>query len=114
MRAGGGHLSVRGVSSGAIADLLARQLDRPVFDMTELKGVYDFTLDWTPEEGQGMGPKQAERAGEGDAGMPAASAPEGPSIFAALQTQLGLKLEARKGPVEILVIDHAEKVPTEN
>ena len=114
MRVGGGHVSVSKVSSGAIADLLARQLDRPVFDMTELKGVYDFTLDWTPEESQGMGPKQAERAGEGDAEMSAASTPESPSIFAAVQAQLGLKLEARKGPVEILVIDHAEKVPTEN
>jgi len=49
--------------------------------------------------------------------MPAASAPDGqssPSLFSALQEQLGLKLEQRKGPVELLVIDHLEKVPIEN
>ncbi len=64
-------------------------LDRPVLDRTELSGVYDFTWSWTPE----------------------ASAPDlsGPSLFTALQEQLGLKLETRKAQVEILVIDHVEK-----
>jgi uncharacterized protein (TIGR03435 family) len=46
--------------------------------------------------------------------MPAASAPDSPDLFTALQEQLGLKLEQRKGPVEVLVIDHVEKIPTQN
>ncbi len=64
-------------------------LDRPVLDRTGLSGVYDFTLTWTPET----------------------STPDlsGPSLFTALQEQLGLKLETQKAQVEILVIDHVEK-----
>lgn len=68
------------------------QSGRPVVDMTGLKGAYDMTLDWSPE---------------------AAPNPEKPSLFTAVTEQLGLRLEAQKAPVEILVIDHAEK-PSEN
>lgn len=80
------------------ADLLSGQLGHPVVDMTGLDGNYSFVLYFTPE---GLSP------GDGPG-------PSGPSIFGALQEQLGLRLEARKGPVELLVIDHAEKVPTGN
>jgi uncharacterized protein (TIGR03435 family) len=66
-------------------------LDRPVLDRTGLSGVYDFVLTWTPD--------------------PAGSTPElsGPSLFTAVQEQLGLKLETQKAQVEIFVIDHVEK-----
>ena len=66
-------------------------LDRPVLDRTGLSGVYDFVLSWTPE--------------------PSGSTPDlsGPSLFTAIQEQLGLKLETQKAQVEIFVIDHVEK-----
>jgi uncharacterized protein (TIGR03435 family) len=70
-------------------------LDRPVLDRTGLSGVYDFVLTWTPEPGQ----------------FSPGSTPDlsGPSLFTAVQEQLGLKLEIQKAQVEILVIDHVEK-----
>jgi len=90
---GKSKLTGQRVSMPRLADFLARQLDRPVIDMTELTGVFDLKLEWADER---------------------QPTPDGPSIYTALQEQLGLKLEARKLPVEILVIDHVEKVPTEN
>ncbi len=73
-------------------------------DKTGIIGSYDFTLEWTPE-GQPLGPK------DGDA--PPSVEASGPTIFTALQEQLGLKLESTKGPVEVLVIGRVEK-PTGN
>lgn len=99
-----------------LADTLARQLSRPVTDKTGLKGNYDFTLDFDPEGsfgGRGMMPPPPPGGG-GDA--PAGNQPEAEfaSIFTALQEQLGLKLEQKKAPLDLLVIDHSEKVPVEN
>jgi uncharacterized protein (TIGR03435 family) len=79
--------------------MLTRRMDRPVLDETGLKGVYDFTVDTS-----GLG--FAGREPEGDL--------KGPSIFTAVQNDLGLKLEARKQPVQVLVIDSVNKIPTEN
>jgi uncharacterized protein (TIGR03435 family) len=93
-----------------LATTLANQMDRPVVDATRLKGKYDFILSWAPEGiRMGAGPPTG---GEG----PAASAPDesGPSLISAIQEQLGLKLDSKKAPVDTLVIDHYEKVPTEN
>ena len=69
--------------------------DKPVVDQTNLPGRYDFTLTWTPD---------AIRATEPNAP---------PSLFTAVQEQLGLKLEAARAPTDVLVIDKAEK-PSEN
>ena len=96
----------------SLARMLSQQLGRTVLDQTGLKGNYDFTLHWTPDQSQAampMGP---------DGGKPAtdnAPPPEssGPSIFTAIQEQLGLKLESTKGPVDVIVIDHIER-PSEN
>ena len=74
-----------------------RILDRPVLDRTGLPGLYDFTIDAS--------------------GLPTPTHPEGEggiSIFTAVQRDLGLKLEARKEPVSILVIDSVNKNPTAN
>ncbi len=76
--------------------LLTRRLDRPTLNLTGLNAIYDFTLDLS---GLPIGDNQA-----GD----------GPSIFTAVQQDLGLKLEAQKAPIDVLIIDHAEKIPTDN
>ena len=103
----------------ALTEMLGNQLGRPVVDATELKAKYDFTLDFTPENmsgPMGMMPPPPPHDGGPGGGGPVASAPDssGPSIFTALQEQMGLKLEQRKGPINLLVIDRMEKVPTEN
>lgn len=79
--------------------MLTRRLDRPVLDQTNLKGVYDFTIDLS---------------GLGFNGNPPPVESTGPSVFTAVQNDLGLKLEARKQPIDILVIDSVEKVPSQN
>jgi uncharacterized protein (TIGR03435 family) len=85
---------------------LAQQLGRPVVDRTGLKGLYDIKLQWTPELGQGP-----VAAGGPDTPSPADTS--GPSIFTAIQEQLGLRLESSKGLVEVIVIDSVQK-PSEN
>jgi uncharacterized protein (TIGR03435 family) len=72
----------------------------PVADATGLQGKFDFTLSWVMDRGAPFAPPPDDDAG--------------PTIFNALQSQLGLRLEQKKGPVDRLVIDHAEKVPTGN
>jgi uncharacterized protein (TIGR03435 family) len=92
--------------------LLSFQLDRTVLDQTGLKGNYDVTLLWTPDEASAA---MTAGPGGGASGAGAAPPPEssGPSLFTAIQEQLGLKLESTKGPVEVLVIEHIER-PSEN
>jgi uncharacterized protein (TIGR03435 family) len=77
-------------------------LDRPVLNQTGLAGRYDFTLDWTPDDSQfrGMGATIPP---------PTDSASAPPSLFTAIQEQIGLKLEATKAPAEVFVVDHVEK-----
>ena len=99
-RAGRGRLTGQMVPISDLAGMLSGLVGRTVQDRTGVKGLFDLKLDWTPDESQSTAP-----VGAGEA-PPDAS---GPSIFTALQEQLGLKLEASKGPVEIIVIDHAEK-----
>jgi uncharacterized protein (TIGR03435 family) len=81
-----------------LAYLLSRfETERPIIDLTGLKGLYEVKLEWALAS---LGP--------------AATDTPGPSLFTAVEEQLGLKLEGRKGPVEILVVDRAEKNPAEN
>ena len=82
-----------------LVKMLSGQLNAPVVDSTGLTEKYDFTISWVPQPPGGAPPDKEEF---------------GPDLFSALQEQLGLKLVAKKGPVEMLVIDHAEKVPLEN
>jgi uncharacterized protein (TIGR03435 family) len=125
LMSGNAHMAANGQSIAGLAEMLSNQLDLPVVDMTGLTGKYDFTLTYAPEGGAGLRlpagiappPPAAPAPGEGGGGMPAASAPDtqsSPNLFTALQEQLGLKLEQRKGPVDLLVIDHLEKAPVEN
>jgi uncharacterized protein (TIGR03435 family) len=114
------HLEAPKMTMAALADTLSRFFDRPVLDLTEIKGTYQVVMDLSMEDlrnaarnfgmmAPGLG---GGRGGERPAAN-AASDPGGLSIFAAVQ-QLGLKLEPRKVPLEAIVIDHLEKAPTEN
>jgi uncharacterized protein (TIGR03435 family) len=103
-----------------LINVLSNLMDRPVIDSTDLKGTYDIELSFMPDESSNfkgrMGPMAGGPppggAGDGRIGPPETNAPAG-NIFQALQS-LGLKLESRRDPVETLVIDHANKMPTEN
>ncbi|MGH9595736.1 MAG: TIGR03435 family protein [Edaphobacter sp.] len=109
MRMGRGEVTGQAIAVSGMVNMLSRQLQRTVIDKTGLTGKYDFTLQWTEESSDPMfkgGDNNQQRA------EPAPDA-TGPSIFTALQEQLGLKLQSAKGPVETLVIDHVE-MPSEN
>jgi bla regulator protein blaR1 len=110
MRMGRGQVTGKQMDMGTLALNLSNQLGRQVIDKTELKGKYDFELNWTPDETQSAaGPF----GGGGPQPPPVSSESSGPTIFTALQEQLGLKLESQKGPVPMIVVDSVEK-PTEN
>ena len=109
----------------AIAEMLGNQLGRPVVDQTGLTANYDYTLEFAPEDSMhpmGMMPPPSSPDGGGGgggggggmAGPSNSSDTGGPSLMTALPEQLGLKLESKKGPIDLLVIDGLEKVPTEN
>jgi len=111
MRMGRGQLTGSAAPLTLLTDALSNQLGRPVVDRTALNGKFDFTLEWTPDPGQSANLFGGAPPPGADA--PPSPAPNGPSVFTAVQEQLGLRLESQKGPVEILVIDHLEK-PSEN
>jgi len=101
-----GQLTARGITMPLLAANLSNLVSRVVLDRTGLTGAYDITLTWTPDR------SESSPFGE----EPKEMAPPdtlGPSIFTAVQEQLGLKLKPDKGPVAILVIDHVEH-PSEN
>jgi uncharacterized protein (TIGR03435 family) len=107
-----GQLEGQGVPISFLAEALSRQLSRIVVDNTGLAEIYDFTLKWTPDERPSQMFKNAG-AGNEDAANASPSGVSGPSVFTAIQEQLGLKLRSEKAPVDVLVIDHVEK-PSEN
>ncbi|HUK30873.1 MAG TPA: M56 and DUF3738 domain-containing protein [Candidatus Acidoferrum sp.] len=109
LRGRGGPLVGRAVPMPVLAEQLSALVNRIVLDKTGLTGKYNFTMQWTPDEGQG--PNYIKDAGSTANGQPGPGAqdPSGPSIFTALQDQLGLKLESGKGPIEVIVIDHVER-----
>ena len=99
-----GRLEATKITMMKLADLLGRMVGAPVQNATGLPGVYDFVLEWSPDETQrALGPDSSSGAGNA-----------GPTLFTALEEQLGLKLTGGKGPVEVLVVDRMEKVPTGN
>ena len=91
-----GRINANNMQMRGLATLLSRFERQTVVDKTGLKGYFEFKLDWTPDDG----------IKSDDSG--------GPSLFSAVQEQLGLKLESQKGPLDVLVVDHAEKMPTDN
>lgn len=100
-------------TTAELADILSNQLGRPVIDATGLTAQYDYTLDFSPE-GLAMMRGMPMPMGHPTPGAaPESGRESGPSIFTAVQEQLGLKLESRKGPVDLIVVDRVEKTPTE-
>jgi uncharacterized protein (TIGR03435 family) len=97
-----GRLSGRKMTMTQVANTLSRFLNRTVTDRTGLMGNFDLDVEYTPDQ---------MPSGPGGLPMPAPLAPpsDGPSIFTAVQEQLGLKLESTKGPVDVLVIDRVEQ-----
>lgn len=109
----GARMQANHLTTGKLADMLSNNLGRPVLDKTGLTGEYDVTLDFSPE---GLGlmrgmpmppPGKGGPEGEHDGDT-------GPNLMTAVQEQLGLKLESRKGAVDLIVVDSMEKTPTEN
>ncbi|HLH43019.1 MAG TPA: TIGR03435 family protein [Bryobacteraceae bacterium] len=116
----GFHLMASQAAISALADNLANLLSSPVVDGTGLTGTYDYTLDFSRDSVPGPAGLPPIPAGNSvgaivpGPGAAAADQPDAPSLFVALQEQLGLKLEKKKGPLDLIVVDHAEKVPAEN
>jgi uncharacterized protein (TIGR03435 family) len=102
-----GEMTVENGTMEMLANFLGRSLERLVQDRTGLTGRYSYKLHWTPDSSS-----PGKMPGEKGYDQPVLDA-DGPTIFAALQEQLGLKLETQKGQVETIVIDHIEK-PSEN
>jgi uncharacterized protein (TIGR03435 family) len=98
-----GKITATAVDLKMLADSLSGMVGRFVANQTGLDAPYDFTLEWTPDS-----PAQPKQPGE-----PVEVNELGPSIFTALTEQLGLKLESKKGPVPVFVIEKIIK-PTEN
>jgi uncharacterized protein (TIGR03435 family) len=94
-----GAVTAQGVPLEPLIHFLSDRVGRPIEDKTGLTGIYDFTLQMGDEghDGPARGPDPNS-----------ADAPTGPSIFTAVEEQLGLKLQSEKGPVQVLVIDHIE------
>jgi hypothetical protein len=105
----GGILTGNGIGMGRLADSLQTQVDRPIIDNTNLPGLYDISLRFTPESDPLLGgPVTATPPG-----IPTTSDPTAPPLFSAIQDQLGLKLQPGTGTVEVIVIETVQK-PSEN
>jgi uncharacterized protein (TIGR03435 family) len=93
---GRGRIQDTAVSVAEFAGQLARELGRPVADKTGLTAAYNLKLVWTPDD------------------APSGEAAPAPSIFAALQEQLGLKLQTERAAIAMIVVDHVDRAPAEN
>lgn len=108
-------MTATSMTMAGFSDALYGMMGRPVLDRTELKDSFDFSIDIAMQDLTGS-MVRIERTGPGPGGGERAPAPDsapGGSLFTSIQ-RLGLKLEARKAPVEVVVIDQAEKAPVEN
>jgi len=118
MANGGMHFQMDKMPISALIDFLARFVEKPIVDETDLKGNYQIAMDLSMDDmravakSAGVAIPPGGPGGEPGKGPADVSEPTG-SIFSSIQ-QLGLKLEPRKAPLEFLVVDHVEKTPTEN
>ncbi len=113
---GNGRIEAHGSSMDSLTHAISPMVGRTILDKTGLTGSYDYTLTWTPDmmgPGPGGPPPGAGPGGPGGPPGETAPDPNGPTLFTALQEELGLKLESQKGPVDVIVIDHIDP-PTPN
>ena len=108
---GAGSLTFGNISMANFVVTLAPYLGRKMIDRTDLKGKYDFELKWTLASGEGRPESFGLSPQTGTQPPPTDS--DSPSIFTALQEQLGLRLESTKGPVDLLIVEHVER-PSDN
>jgi len=99
-----GLIACTRVTSAELARALARMVGRPVVDRTGLAAAYDVRMEWTPDQAP-VAPGGDDKAGPAEPGL---------TLFAALQDQLGLRLQTEKVPIDTVIVDHVEKAPTEN
>lgn len=104
---GPGNWSATGTSMAILANVLTRQTGMTVQDRTGLSRVYNFTLRWTPD-------RAPQPPLEGAAGTAVEGGGDGQSLLSAIRDQLGLKLELRKGPLPVIVVDQLQSQPIEN
>jgi uncharacterized protein (TIGR03435 family) len=109
-KSGGARIHSGHMTMPQFAEILSRRLGYPVLDMTGLAGAYRVTLEWAAENNVTAGNKVTK---PGKTSEPKPDTDRA-SIFTALHDQMGLRLQARKAPVEIFVIDHIDKTPTAN
>lgn len=112
----GAHMKAPSATLATLAEMLSRFSERPVVDMTGIQGQYDFDLVFTPERTRNMPGGMRGPMAPPSGGDPLAAAPtpeRAGSIYDSVQ-RYGLKLEPRKAPMEVLVVDRIEKTPTEN
>lgn len=109
VRLGRGELTSSGAPLELLTTQLSARLGRPVVDKTGLNGDYAFNLHWTPDPSEDEHLRQASQP----VAPESPAEPNGPSLMTALQEQLGLKLEPKTEPVQVLVVDHAELPATE-
>ncbi len=117
-----GHMTMKmsKMTIAGLAEALSRFVDKPVVDMTDVKGNYQMTIQLAMEDLMNVARAQGMQIPGAPGGGAASSRPaetiadpSGTSIFQSVQ-QMGLKLEPRKAPVETIIVDHVEKTPTEN
>jgi uncharacterized protein (TIGR03435 family) len=106
-RIGSGQMDADGITIESLIGGLAPQVNRTILDKTGLAGHYNFKLRWTPDDA----PPAMATAGVDSPKSDTmhAEEPVAPTLFTALQEQLGLKLESEKAPTDVVVIDHIEK-----
>lgn len=106
----GGRINAPQISMATLTMLLSRFERQAILDATGLKGNYEVQLEWTPESIRNLPPRPDGQPVMFN-GEPADARP---SLATAIQEQLGLRLESRKSPIDVLVVDRAEKTPSEN
>src|SRR6185437_13314978 len=113
------HMVSRKTTMARLADQLSNNLRNPVVDKTGLTGDYDVDIEFSTEGLAGVPglPGGGPPGGPGGPGIgpgPGGDTNDAPALITAVQEQLGLKLDQKKGPLDLVVVDHAEKTPAEN